>query len=532
VAAVLLSLIGATAPAASAATEPETLDGAYTYTWTRTSDGGSERRTITASLHLVRLGEHEWEDAGSQWRATGLVVSQGPPPCNEFLRETLAGSGTFAGRPVARLSGSSDFSKVVLSVLVEGDTTTTVTYSGGSVDNPCPENTSRTNHGLPVVNHPGCPTEPVVIRPGLTVGGSSGVVVTTSGATSIDFGCTDVSVPGTVVTVTGTLKGTPAKLEANAGGPYSTQRATTLALDGSRSRAGPGRRITSYKWRFAAAAPGCPVRRGGKTGVRPTVRPLCTVRATLTVSDGAGTDTATALVTVQPRTFAPMTLVHRSEPRKLNDAALTVSSDGACLLCVFGRNVCTLDGLAGDQTSGHLIHGGLVAAPGYRTARMHDPGGPSDGLYYVASHTLKVDRTSLINAKLWPGGSVYRVNHGDSARHAADVVSLFGSIKAHERFHSDLVREELERLNAAKKDPVTAIERLVRAGSRGLTTAADSAIHTADAKLRAATTDAKVKQRMRASWAIPARVLFPVGGGEYAEWSVRSLAEVGDGGAH
>ena len=77
VAALLLSLIGATAPAASAATEPETLDGAYTYTWTRTSDSGVERRTITASLHLVRLAEHEWEDAGSQWTATGLVESQG-----------------------------------------------------------------------------------------------------------------------------------------------------------------------------------------------------------------------------------------------------------------------------------------------------------------------------------------------------------------------------------------------------------------------------------------------------------------------
>jgi hypothetical protein len=255
------------------------------------------------------------------------------------------------------------------------------------------------------------------------------------------------------------------------------------------------------------------------------------VRATLTVSDGAGTATATALVTVQPRTFEPMTLVHRSQPRKLVDAGLTVSSGGACLLCVFGRNVCTLDGLRGEQRSGHLIHGGLVRAQGYRTARMDDPGGPSDGLYYIASHTLTVDRTSLINAKLWPGGSVYRVNHGDSARHAADVDSLFGSIRAHEQYHSELVREELARLNAGKKDPVTAIEKLVRAGRRGLTTAADTAILAADGKLRAATSEAKVKQRMRANWSIPARVLFPVGGGEYAEWIVPSLANVGDGGA-
>jgi hypothetical protein len=255
------------------------------------------------------------------------------------------------------------------------------------------------------------------------------------------------------------------------------------------------------------------------------------VRATLTVSDGAGTATATALVTVEPRTFAPMTLVHHSQPRKLNDAALTVSSGGSCLFCVFGRNVCTLDGVTGEQRSGHLIHGGLVKAPGYRTARMHDPGGPSDGLYYVASHTLKLDRTSLINAKLWPGGSVYRVNHGDSARHAAGVASLFGSIRAHEQYHSELVREELGRLNAQKKDPVTAIERLVRAGSRGLTTAADNAILAADAKLRAATTEPKVKQRMRANWSIPARVLLPVGDGGYAEWAVRSLADVGDGDA-
>ena len=38
-------------------------------------------------------------------------------------------------------------------------------------------------------------------------------------------------------------------------------------------------------------------------------------------------------------------------------------------------------------------------------------------------------------------------------------------------------------------------------------------------------------ERMRPRWAIPARVLFPVGGGEYAVWSVRSLADVGDGAA-
>lgn len=532
VVAVLMAFLGAEATAASAATEPATLDGAYSYTWTRDNGAaGVERHTITASLHLTRVGDHEWEDTGSQWTATGLVESQGPPPCNEFLRETLAGSGTFAGRPSARLSGSSDFSKAVLTVLVEGDTTTTVTHSGGTIDNPCPADTSYTGKGLPVLNQPGCPKDPVVIRPGLTVAGSHGIVVTTSGTTTIDFGCTDASVPGTVVTATGTLTGTPAELTADAGGPYTTERAATLALDGSKSQPGPGRTITSYRWTFAAAPAGqtCPVRRGGKNGARPTIRPLCTVMATLTVRDGAGVDTDTALVTVQPRAFAPLKYVHRPKPRKLNDSTLTVSSGGTCLLCVFGRNVCTLDGLTGDQTSGHQIHGGLVKAPGYRKARMRDPGGPSDGLYYIASHTLKADRTSLINAKLWPGGSVYKVNRSESPRRAADVTKLFGSIEAHEGFHSDLAREELERMNAAKTDPVTAIEKLVRAGSRGLTTAADGAILSADAKLRAATSDARVKQRMRPKWAIPVRVLFPVGGGEYAVWSVRSLAEVGDG---
>ena len=156
-----MSFLGATATAASAATEPATLDGAYTYTWTRDNGAaGIERRTITASLHLTRVGEHEWEDTGSQWTATGLVENHGPPPCNPFLRETLAGSGTFAGRPSARLSGSSDFSKAVLTVLVEGDTTTTVTHSGGSLDNPCPQDTSYTGHGLPVLNQPGCPKDP------------------------------------------------------------------------------------------------------------------------------------------------------------------------------------------------------------------------------------------------------------------------------------------------------------------------------------------------------------------------------------
>jgi len=123
------------------------------------------------------------------------------------------------------------------------------------------------------------------------------------------------------------------------------------------------------------------------------------------------------------------------------------------------------------------------------------------------------------------------VNRSEGPRYAADVTSLFGSIEAHETIHSDLAREELERLNAAKTDPVTAIEKLVRSSSRGLTTAADSAILSADAKLRTATSEARVKQRMRPRWAIPARVLFPVGGGEYAVWSVRSLADVGDGAA-
>ena len=148
------------------------------------------------------------------------------------------------------------------------------------------------------------------------------------------------------------------------------------------------------------------------------------------------------------------------------------------------------------------------------------------GLYYVASTTLEYNRTALINAKLWRDGSVYRANKARSAKRASDVDLVRRSVAAHEELHSQLAKEELERLRAAGNDPVTNIEKLVEVNGTRLRALANSAILDSSDKLAAASSDMRVKQRMRRKWAVPARIYLPTGDG-YVLWSTNSLADVG-----
>src|SRR5207245_8994300 len=79
----------------------------------------------------------------------------------------------------------------------------------------------------------------------------------------------------------------------------STLRASTRTLDGAKSTG----KLKSYEWTFEALDCGTVKTRAGskKIGKKVTIKPLCMIKATLTVSDGRCKDSQTITVKVTPR---------------------------------------------------------------------------------------------------------------------------------------------------------------------------------------------------------------------------------------
>jgi hypothetical protein len=173
--------------------------------------------------------------------------------------------------------------------------------------------------------------------------------------------------------------------------------------------------------------------------------------------------------------------------------------------------------------------------------RVDDPEGPFHGRWYVAGHSLDIDRTPLVNKRLYPKviteehgvkverpGDVYTYNK--KRGHAADVDRLRRSVQAHENIHIDLVAEEHAKLIASEHDPIRQLEAATAASRNDLQGKGITIVTNADEKLKGAELDhAKVKARMRdQGWDQPAALYLPDGGGGWELVQIPSLALLGD----
>jgi hypothetical protein len=225
------------------------------------------------------------------------------------------------------------------------------------------------------------------------------------------------------------------------GGPYSVIRGHAVRLDGSRSLG----QIISYAWTFENPGvgvlknckAGASLKTGHKTGARPTVVMLCTMRATLTVSDGRKRNSATTTIRVRARDWkTPVRFVRYIvggrpptpwKPPTLRGAAgLNVSACPHATTDPAESDVCPLSRLLGTWNDN-----------GYRLLQVHDPGGPFDRWWYAGSSTLTVDTQALLNPYLFKGAprSALRESpnfYTENAQKGTDVQGYVAAVREHE----------------------------------------------------------------------------------------------------
>ena len=296
------------------------------------------------------------------------------------------------------------------------------------------------------------------------------------------------------------------KLEAVARVSGSAARASTRMLDGSRSKGD----IKRYEWTFeqadctgGACAGYCdtvgPKPGAKKRGARVTIKPLCAVQATLTVSDGEDEDSDTVLVPVTPRARDWRTQVlHRWIPTPTGarsdaprgEPVAKCSADGSCTVEIHGGlNVPDPQGCSGQEVLGSRIVCPLLGTrktwkgQGYTLATIADPGGPFDGYSFVQASTLVVKRLAYINPALL-SGPFYDYNKA----HQGQVDALLEATKQHEGFgisgkpgtgHSQIMRDIING-SGGLNDPRHELERMFAPAASTVQELADKEIKRID----------------------------------------------------
>lgn len=274
-------------------------------------------------------------------------------------------------------------------------------------------------------------------------------------------------------------------------------RGARVTLDGSKSK----KDITSYTWELAPGAD-CPT--GTKlaktklTGARVSFWLLCSLEATLTVSDGNDEDSTTIRVPVRPR---PWSTPFSRRAVEGGPGAPTAAPRASC---VSGSCVVSIDGginlpdCPGSQQPGSKIICPLLSGSstwldrGYALATLTDTNGPFNGFSYVADSTLRVKRLELINANLFPGGAKERDGNNFYAFNkakGADVDGFIMAIRQHEGLgapgkpqtgHSGIIQADLK---APHGDPQRRIEKLIAPTAAELQKLADQTLEGLDTSI-------------------------------------------------
>lgn len=306
--------------------------------------------------------------------------------------------------------------------------------------------------------------------------------------------------------VSWTLSPGPPGLKARIVGPRVVRRGDGITLDGTKSTG----EIVEYRWTFDVG-PGCPKGPQEKVELKtPTVQftALWDFKAKLEVKDKSGkTDTEVRDVKVTARTgYEWETRFPNTRPPKkgapLTSALRAGSLDQPGMLH-FGINLCAKDGEV--EYSGHQIHRKPsrvqdVDTPtwldvGYKVIRVGDDG-PFGGLWFVFSQTLEIERTERVNRSLEPGGEVYVLN--EEKRNLQDVLNLLQQVRDHEYWHTQLAKDEFEKVRKEKADPAVVIEKTIRPAQSELVDAANQAIRGIDARIATAADEGKVKDKLKA----------------------------------
>ena len=307
------------------------------------------------------------------------------------------------------------------------------------------------------------------------------------------------------------------ELQAVARVSGATVRVGSRTLDGSQSTGD----VKGYEWTFDPASctstkPGAcagyckavaPKPGAKKSGERVTIKPLCTIRAELTVTDGKDEDSDSVLVRVQPRggNTWKTPLAYRAIRSRMTLPWVKCDSTGACLLDLLGgQNTPDPASCPGRTSTGSQIicplrnDAATWNGKGYRLATVADTNGPFDGYSYVASSTLKVNMLGVLNLYLFPeavteidGNNFYSYNK----KQRANVDGFLEALAQHEGFgapgkqrtgHAQVVRDDLAK---KENDPRREIEQLFAPTAPAVQQMADKRLEELDRFLNSDTCD-------------------------------------------
>jgi hypothetical protein len=232
---------------------------------------------------------------------------------------------------------------------------------------------------------------------------------------------------------------------------------------------------------------------------------LCTIRATLTVSDGEDEDSDSVLVRVMPRSWrTPVTYRETREPMTLPRVRCDAGTGECKLYLTGGANdpdpaACPGRTKPGSQLVCPLLGGSSTwSGTGYKFATLSDPDGPFDGYSYIASSTLAVKMLGVLNRFLFPE-SVTEIDDNNfytyNKKQGANVDGFLKALSQHEGWgapgkprtgHAQAVKEALAKEG---NDPRREIEQMLAPSALALQQRADARIRELDTLLNSNTCD-------------------------------------------
>jgi hypothetical protein len=322
------------------------------------------------------------------------------------------------------------------------------------------------------------------------------------------------SAPGSRVTVRALVY----PLVANPGGPYTVGRAKEVQLDGSKST--PADQIKSYRWTFKVAhcPPGVQLRSVAKSGARASIVGLCSITATLTVSDGKGRSNAKSTqinVTARELKKIPFSQNHEANVKMPFEHPVLA----------FGLNRSAEVWSKADKAE-PLAANDRWLDPGDRSKavelkQVRDPGGPFDRFWYVTDHHLKVDRVIILNRQLLHGGRVWLLN----ARHRGPLSQLVTATRRHEQIHGTLVQNALK----GGKIGLPRLEEAVGSTKEALLGRIRFVLGQAETTLKNVSSETKVHAAMRAIYGATAVRIAVPGSSGTERFALATLGDSGGG---